>query len=183
MPCSQGGCSCQPQRAGCTGKRDRTAFTALADFSDATLRSDFFLLEGAQRSREAARRSLLKSRDAPASHSQTHDIIREVRAARAAAPAAASTHSAKTGSPWQRCPPQAKRRRVDLLLQPPGMTRRQANTTCFHRHRQSLAWHLEWRFPAADGLVVHSRRARLLAAAAAASPDSTAVLDPGAEAC
>ena len=63
---------------GCSGRRDRTAFMPLADFGDATLRSDFFLLEGAQRSREAARRALLKSRDAPASHSQGHDLIREV---------------------------------------------------------------------------------------------------------
>ena len=46
---------------------------------------------------------------------------------------------------------------MDLLLQPPGMTRRQANSTCFHGHWHSLAWHLEWRFPAADGLVLHSR--------------------------
>ena len=65
--------------AGCSGKRDRTAFAPLTDFSDATLRSDYFLLEGAQRSREAARRALMKSKDAPASHSQTHDLIREVR--------------------------------------------------------------------------------------------------------
>ena len=55
---------------------------------------------------------------------------------------------------------------MDLVLQPPGMTRRQANSTCFYRQRQSLAWHLEWRFPAADGLVLHSRCAGIFVTAA-----------------
>ena len=35
---------------------------------------------------------------------------------------------------------------MDLRLLSPGMARRQANSTAFLRHRQLLAWHVEWRF-------------------------------------
>ena len=56
------------------------------------------------------------------------------------------------------CCVQAKLLGVDLRLQPPGMQRRQANSTCCNRRRQSFAWHLEWRFPGAPGCpVVHCR--------------------------
>ena len=56
----------------------------LAGFSDSHLRSDFFLLEGAQRTREAARRFTLKDTSRAASHSQPHDLIREARPASSA---------------------------------------------------------------------------------------------------
>ena len=65
--------------AGCTGKRKRTDFVPLASFDDSALRSDYFLLEGAQRTRDAARRRVVSTAASPASYSSPHDLVREVQ--------------------------------------------------------------------------------------------------------
>ena len=63
---------------GCSGKRSRTAYVPLASFADSHLRSDFFLLEGAKRLKDSARRAMLKDASPRASHCNPHDLVREV---------------------------------------------------------------------------------------------------------
>ena len=46
---------------------------------------------------------------------------------------------------------------MQLHILPPGMEKRRANTTRYDGRAQVLAWHVEWRFPAAGCRVADAR--------------------------
>ena len=114
---------------GCTGKRDRTAFKDIRDFTDADVVSDYRFLEEALLEKDRAKRwrpEFAAGSDAAA------------RADRA--PAAAKTIALLTQ--------QARARGVELFCMPDGMARRVANTTFYDRRRDRMQWRVEWLFHA-----------------------------------
>lgn len=51
------------------------------------------------------------------------------------------------------CLLQAKQRDIRYELLPPGMHRRQLNSSRFDRRSRTILWHVEWQFPAAHQTV------------------------------
>ncbi|KAL6761032.1 hypothetical protein V8C86DRAFT_993519 [Haematococcus lacustris] len=122
--CRQRTCSLACSRAhkaasGCSGQRDRLGFVPLAQFNDRHLMSDYRLLEEVARVDDVARRRLPPG-------------------ARALLPPA-----------LQSLVYQAGRRRVNLLLMPPGMHKRRSNSTRYDGAARKLSWRVEWVFKSA----------------------------------
>jgi hypothetical protein len=73
---------------------------------------------------------------------------------------------------------------VRLLIMPPGMQRRQSNSTRYDYRNRKLTWRVEWRFPAAAAVAVGSSGSSASteqpAAAASAAPDDAAHPPPAA---
>ncbi|KAF5840236.1 hypothetical protein DUNSADRAFT_17339 [Dunaliella salina] len=104
---------------GCTGQKDRLGYVALQEFDDKQLLSDYRLLEEVRRVDDVARRC-------------------------------------RPIAPKPQLPPhlaglvyQAGRRRVRLLLMPPGMHRRITNTTRYDLKARKISWRVEWVFASA----------------------------------
>ena len=113
---------------GCTGKRDRTAFKDIRDFTDADVVSDYRFLEEALLEKDRAKRwrpEFAAGSDA---------------AARGSRPGGAKTIALLTQ--------QARARGVELFCMPDGMARRVANTTFYDRRRDRMQWRVEWLFHA-----------------------------------
>ena len=114
---------------GCTGKRDRTAFKDIRDFTDADVVSDYRFLEEALLEKDRAKRWR------PEFAAGSNAAARADRA-----PAAAKTIALLTQ--------QARARGVELFCMPDGMARRVANTTFYDRRRDRMQWRVEWLFHA-----------------------------------
>lgn len=102
--------------SGCNGKRDRLKFVSLENFDDRQLLSDYQLLEEVKRVDDVARRCL-----PPFPRAQLPPALQSLVY-------------------------QANKRRVDLRLMAPGMSRRVNNTTRFNGQDQKLSWRVEWHF-------------------------------------
>lgn len=135
--CEVASCSLECSRAhktmggGCSGKRDRTAFKDIRDFTDADVVSDYRFLEEALLERERAKRW------------RPQYGIGSGAAARSDRPPATAKVIALLTQ-------QAKARGVELFCMPDGMARRVANTTFFDRRRDVLQWRIEWLFYGSD---------------------------------
>jgi hypothetical protein len=73
---------------------------------------------------------------------------------------------------------QARLRGVRLLIMPPGMQRRQCNSTRYDYRNRKLTWRLQWRFPAAAAVVGQSEQSSSSEQAAAATAVATAQSGP-----
>eukprot|EP00793_Prasinoderma_coloniale_P000208 PRCOL_00005718-RA len=137
---------------GCTGKRDRTAFVPLAEFTDAHLASDYTLLEEAAREGDAAKgRSGRGGRGSAADADDAEDAD-ELRPPQERPDAALprALHVLRAA---------ARERGVSLRFMPPGMGRREANTTRLGgkgggkgaKGSRTLHWRVELRFARTNG--------------------------------
>ncbi|MEW5302771.1 MAG: hypothetical protein WDW38_004117 [Sanguina aurantia] len=149
--CSRRTCSlaCSNQHKSvdaCSGTRDRTAFVTMQQFDDRTLMSDYRLLEDVQRAEDVARRH-------------------RPMGCRAQLPQALAG-----------LVQQAERRGVRLLLMPPGLHKRAANTTRYVHRKYSLMWRVEWVFDCSSPSLPTTSPAHCAPAQTAASlgPDSAA---------
>mmetsp|Transcript_451 Transcript_451/g.973 ORF Transcript_451/g.973 Transcript_451/m.973 type:complete len:172 (-) Transcript_451:576-1091(-) len=100
----------------CSGKRDRTSFTAIKDFTDATLSSDYVFLEEALRLKNNVKRQRPPAPKDELPH-YLSSLVRE-----------------------------AAKRSVELLIQAPGMARRRCNTTKIDWKKKLFLWRIEWIF-------------------------------------
>ncbi|KAL4421032.1 hypothetical protein ABPG77_007507 [Micractinium sp. CCAP 211/92] len=107
--------------SGCSGKRDRTAFVGRAEFDERTFLSDYRFLEEVKLADDVAKRS-----KPPAPKLELPQFLQTLQY-------------------------QARRRGVQLHILSPGMEKRRTNTTRYDGRMQTLQWHVEWRFPAAEG--------------------------------
>lgn len=106
--------------SGCSGKRDRTAFVGRGEFDERTFMSDYRFLEDVQLAEDIAKRS-----KPPAPKLDMPQFL-------------------------QTLVYQARRRGIQLHILPPGMEKRRTNSTRYDGRQQTLYWHIDWRFPAAD---------------------------------
>eukprot|EP00271_Cylindrocystis_brebissonii_P011015 TRINITY_DN2766_c0_g1_i1.p1 TRINITY_DN2766_c0_g1~~TRINITY_DN2766_c0_g1_i1.p1 ORF type:complete len:349 (+),score=60.13 TRINITY_DN2766_c0_g1_i1:203-1249(+) len=123
----------------CSGKRARTNFVPLADFTDNHLLSDYNLLEEALQQRDAALR--LSSQMGGAKKAQ----------------GGGSRQQRAPQQQQQRLPfgmatlrEQAKLRGTTLVFLAPGMTRREQNTSQYQAKQQKILWRIEWLFPVGE---------------------------------
>ncbi|CAI5459477.1 unnamed protein product [Closterium sp. Yama58-4] len=130
--CSAATCSVPCVKAhkaasGCTGKRNRAEFVPITKFDDNQLvsgchfsqRHDLRFLEDA----------LLQ-----------YDVAKRTRTALGV------RYEAQVGKHWGRMQQTAKQRGVQLLLMPPGMSKRKANRTYFQHRKRCIMWHVRWQF-------------------------------------
>ncbi|GJP83629.1 hypothetical protein CLOP_g13757 [Closterium sp. NIES-67] len=104
---------------GCTGKRNRAEFVPIAKFDDNQLVSDLRFLEDALVQYDVAKRTRMTL---------------GVR------------YEAQVGKHWHRMQETARQRGVQLLLMPPGMSKRKANKTYFQHRKRCIMWHVRWQF-------------------------------------
>eukprot|EP00850_Spirogloea_muscicola_P016336 SM000131S26766 [mRNA] locus=s131:296633:298276:- [translate_table: standard] len=104
---------------GCSGRRDRTAFVPLQAFTDATIVSDYKLLEEALQQRGKAKRL----------REQLEGSARQV--------------SQRGGAAASLCR-QARNRGTTLVLLAPAMSRSKANTSFYDRRRRCIFWRVDW---------------------------------------
>lgn len=109
------------EASGCSGKRDRTAFVGRANFDERTFFSDYRFLEEVKLVDDVAKRS-----KPPAPKLELPQFLQTLQY-------------------------QAGRRGVQLHILSPGMEKRRTNTTRYDGRMRTLQWHVEWRFPAAEG--------------------------------
>lgn len=114
------------ERTSCSGKRNRTTFVPIASFDDNRLLSDYNLLEEVLRLSDSAKRFR-------APYDQTRKEL---------------------NGRWASLRNQAKRRKIDLLYLPQGMTRRIENCSRYCKKRKCILWRIEWIFHSADEILV-----------------------------
>eukprot|EP00197_Chlamydomonas_leiostraca_P010150 CAMPEP_0202880592 /NCGR_PEP_ID=MMETSP1391-20130828/35271_1 /ASSEMBLY_ACC=CAM_ASM_000867 /TAXON_ID=1034604 /ORGANISM="Chlamydomonas leiostraca, Strain SAG 11-49" /LENGTH=378 /DNA_ID=CAMNT_0049563117 /DNA_START=104 /DNA_END=1237 /DNA_ORIENTATION=+ len=117
--CSLACSKAHKESSGCSGKRDRLKFVSLQEFDDRTLLSDYRLLEEVHRAEDVAKRCR-----PPAARPQLPPHLQSLVY-------------------------QAGRRRVKLLVMPPGMHKRKTNTTRYDGRTRKLSWRVEWVFEGA----------------------------------
>ncbi|CAI5935360.1 unnamed protein product [Closterium sp. NIES-65] len=105
--------------SGCTGKRNRAEFVPITKFDDNQLVSDLRFLEDA----------LLQ-----------YDVAKRTRTALGV------RYEAQVGKHWGRMQQTARQRGVQLLLMPPGMSKRKSNRTYFQHRKRCIMWHVRWQF-------------------------------------
>ncbi|KAK9809887.1 hypothetical protein WJX72_001076 [[Myrmecia] bisecta] len=125
--CSLACSKAHKQESGCTGKRARTAYVPLQAFTDRELISDFRLLEETVRVQD--------------------------NAARNRAPVANREMPIWLASMVQ----QARWRKVQLQLLPPGMQKRINNTSKYDRRGRKFLWRVDWQFVAAGVTIADQR--------------------------
>lgn len=119
------------EESGCSGKRQREAFVAKAEYTEGTFLSDYRLLEQMGEASEGAARTRATLPRPGASAQAPNALPRHLRDLLQA----------------------ARRSGVELQLMSPGMQRRKANSTRFMRAAQKIFWHVELTFAGTE--VVH----------------------------
>ncbi|TYZ58615.1 hypothetical protein PybrP1_004362 [[Pythium] brassicae (nom. inval.)] len=153
VTCSLACCLEHKRTFECDGKRDRTKFVALKQFSDANLSSDFFFLEEVARSANSAARSRTQvGADARQHGSKKRKVApkQSTQAAKAINPHVPSDWLARFPVPFQLLVQHAAKRGVALTLLAPGMSKRVRNTSHMDTRTDKLCWRVEWAFPSAD---------------------------------
>ncbi|CAI7810014.1 unnamed protein product [Closterium sp. NIES-53] len=141
--CSAATCSVPCVKAhkaasGCTGKRNRAEFVPIGKFDDNQLVSDLRFLEDA----------LLQ-----------YDVAKRTRTALGV------RYEAQVGKHWGRMQQTARQRGVQLLLMPPGMSKRKANRTYFqHRKRCIIVSEDEPLIAAAEAAIRQALKGQIAAA-------------------
>ncbi|CAH0520790.1 unnamed protein product [Peronospora belbahrii] len=161
ITCSLQCCVWHKKQFECNGKRDRTKYVQMKNFTDADLSSDFFFLEEVSRSTNSAARSRSqlnanarrytgnkKRKGAPdryntgPSSSQINpDVPADWLARFPVAVQLFAEHSAKRG--------------VALTLLAPGMSKRTRNSSYMNKKKNTMYWRVEWEFPSAAVPVSH----------------------------
>ncbi|XP_073099844.1 putative box C/D snoRNA protein SPCC613.07 [Elaeis guineensis] len=116
------------QHTSCTGKRNRTEFVPLSQFDDDRLFSDYNFLEETKRVMESAHRMLAEFREG----FRFNKMPVRLRLLRNA----------------------AYRRRIRLMILPPGMSKREKNRSRYDQRKNCMYWTLEWRFHSTDVILI-----------------------------
>jgi hypothetical protein len=151
--CSLACCRQHKISQGCDGKRDRTLFVGLSDFSTSQLQSDYLFLEDVLRTMGAAKRT---AEDHESCGSTSRPGNRKRPRKQQSADAAAGimddmglmnleSHSAAN----QNLVRKARLSGINLQLMPPGMEKRRLNST--RVRKGEIFWRVEWVFALAVG--------------------------------
>ncbi|KAI5078679.1 hypothetical protein GOP47_0006350 [Adiantum capillus-veneris] len=116
------------ERTSCSGKRDRTAFVPMDSFDDSQLLSDYQLLEEILRQSESARRFRAPFNTRKLEPYERLSILKR----------------------------EARRRRINLVILPRGMTKRVDNSTRYCKRRKCIFWRVEWHFHSTDFVLISS---------------------------
>jgi hypothetical protein len=129
------------QTTGCDGKRDKTAYIPVKNFNESHLKSDYHFLEDVLQTRQSAKRTFevdcggeQRGNNNPQNKKQRIDT--QTRTVLPIQPLKNYSNSAKT------LVKQAKDRGTTVLLQPQGMSKRQANTSRYDKKGKRLIWQL-----------------------------------------
>ncbi|CAD7705162.1 unnamed protein product [Ostreobium quekettii] len=116
------------EAAQCSGKRSRTDFISIKDFTDSNLLSDFRFLE-----------ELKTASDCASRHRPSHRGMRE------------------WPKRMKILMSEAQKRHVALQFLPQGMKRQRLNSTWYNIKRQRIHWDIEWRFACAKVEIMEKR--------------------------
>uniref|UniRef100_A0AAV1TQW3 HIT-type domain-containing protein n=1 Tax=Peronospora matthiolae TaxID=2874970 RepID=A0AAV1TQW3_9STRA len=161
LTCSLQCCVGHKKQFDCNGKRDRTKFVRLQEFTDADLSSDFFFLEEVARSANCAARShsplnatvrrygsnkkqksaRMKQRGRQLSHLVNPDVPADWLTRFPVAVQLFAKHAAGNG--------------VALTILAPGMSKRMRNSSYVDTKNKTVFWRVEWLFPSAEVPVSH----------------------------
>ncbi|CAI5481468.1 unnamed protein product [Closterium sp. Yama58-4] len=153
--CSAATCSVPCVKAhkvasGCTGKRNRAEFVPITKFDDNQLVSGVTIND---HERGSSGRDVQISGVLLQCHfSQRHDLrfledaLLQYDVAKRTRTALGVRYEAQVGKHWGRMQQTAKQRGVQLLLMPPGMSKRKANRTYFQHRKRCIMWQVRWQF-------------------------------------
>ncbi|KAI9917798.1 hypothetical protein PsorP6_012943 [Peronosclerospora sorghi] len=171
ITCSLHCCVEHKKQYNCDGKRDRTKFLELKDFTDADLSSDYFFLEEISRSTNSAARS--RSQLNAVARLYTSNKMRKLAKGRRNTGSSCASKSANSqrvdAIPVQHVNPDipadwimrfpvsvqlfahhSAKRGVALTLLAPGMSKRTRNSSYIDTKRNTMYWRVEWIFPSAQ---------------------------------
>ncbi|KAF1336706.1 hypothetical protein FI667_g483, partial [Globisporangium splendens] len=161
ITCSLECCLDHKKTYSCDGKRDRTQYVELKQFTDANLSSDFFFLEEVARSTNSAARSRSQMginarhfvpKKGPAGKKRKV-ASGKAGSAKPVNPHVASDWLLRFPVPFQLLVQHAAKRGVDVTLLAPGMSKRVRNSSYMDIRQNVLYWRVEWMFPSADTTV------------------------------
>jgi len=163
--CSLACCKQHKTENACNGKRDRTAYVATAAFDERALRSDFHFLEDVLQRRESAKRTLQHAGGGGEAESNGRRAPkRRKRSPEGSSTAAVLSLASAPLQALEQHPPAvqrlaeaARQRGVTLVVMPPGMSRRAANTSRYDAKADSLSWRLHCVFVASSQPVAPSQ--------------------------
>jgi HIT zinc finger len=158
LSCSLTCCVAHKTQEGCNGQRDRAKFVSLSNFTTGQLRSDYLFLEDALRLVDGAKRSLAVPAQGRGTAAQPKRR-RQGQAPRILDATDVAGAGLKQGLPqpggdWldkhslavQALVKHVNSQGINLLLMPPGMSKRQANTTRYNAKLRKVVWRVEWVF-------------------------------------
>jgi HIT zinc finger len=158
LSCSLTCCVAHKTQEGCNGQRDRAKFVSLSNFTTGQLRSDYLFLEDALRLVDGAKRSLAVPAQGRGTAAQPKRR-RQGQAPRILDATGVAGAGLKQGLPqpggdWldkhslavQALVKHVNSQGINLLLMPPGMSKRQANTTRYNAKLRKVVWKVEWVF-------------------------------------
>ncbi|TMW69417.1 hypothetical protein Poli38472_001573 [Pythium oligandrum] len=156
ITCSLACCLAHKKEFECDGKRDRTKYIPLKQFSDSDLSSDFFFLEEVSRSTNSATRSRSQLGVNVRRYGQARPQTKKRRVA--SVPEPGETMNPHVSSDWltrfpvafQLLVQHAAKRGVALTLLAPGMSKRTRNSSYMDTKASKLFWRVEWSFPSAE---------------------------------
>ena len=152
--CSTSSCSLacvtsHKARTGCTGKRPRTSYVPLAQFTAGQLQHDLFFLE--EVSREAGKTMRHPLLQKAAMH------VREKGAEDEGAGIVSAFAGGAVGGRSVALQRECMRRGIKVMVMPEGMKRHQINSSGYQARTGELSWHVEWLLDA-HALTMHQHR-------------------------
>ncbi|CAI5994802.1 unnamed protein product [Closterium sp. NIES-64] len=123
--------------SGCTGKRNRAEFVPITKFDDNQLVSGVTVESGRCHDGQCGNESDLRFLE---------DALLQYDVAKRTRTALGVRYEAQVGKHWGRMQQTARQRGVQLLLMPPGMSKRKSNRTYFQHRKRCIMWHVRWQF-------------------------------------
>ncbi|CAI5724394.1 unnamed protein product [Hyaloperonospora brassicae] len=161
ITCSLSCCVGHKKQFDCSGKRDRTKFVQLQQFTDADLSSDFFFLEEVSRSTNSAARA----RNHLNATARRYGSNKKRKSATTEQQSGQLSHCVNPDVPadWltrfpvavQLFAKHAAERGVALTIVAPGMSKRARNSSYMDTKKKTMFWRVEWLFPSAEVPVNH----------------------------
>lgn len=168
VSCSVACCQAHKRQFHCNGKRDRTKYIKVKEFTDQDLRSgtspdlatlfsqlcstltdsldiDYFLLEEMATSANQARRQMIKGLSTLDDPSSNKKRKRQTTTSSCPNPNIPMNWVHQFSKGLKLLVSEAHKRGVELHLLSPGMSRRVANSSYFLKKQNQLLWRLEWK--------------------------------------
>ncbi|OWZ23240.1 hypothetical protein PHMEG_0001903 [Phytophthora megakarya] len=142
----------QVRQFDCNGKRDRTKFVQLKQFTDADLSSDFFFLEEVSRSTNSANRSRtqLNANARRYTSNKKRKVATNQNVSAPINPDIPADWLARFPIAVQLFAEHSAKRGVALTLLAPGMSKRARNSSYMDTKKNTMYWRIEWTFPNAE---------------------------------
>ena len=144
LTCSLKCCQEHKNKYNCTGKRDRTSFVSLKDYSDNSLRRDYHFLEDVVQSKQSSRRGLLRNgilnENQEKALRNNNNNNNNNNKTQFREDAIIGKHSRST----KKLISEAKNRGIDLILMSPGMSKRTHNSTKIIKNK--IQWQIQFVF-------------------------------------